>query len=253
MIFMCLVCDSQVVVVYCNKMLHISWSCQLCFPHIAVRLQQQSCSVKCNTHSLFSADTGELWFENALDYEEWCDTNFTATVRACDMGPLGENRLVCLNESWFQERCSDTVTIQACLQGVDDNPPVCPNILKQCIPEQDYSSPNRLQIIQINCTDADSSCPNSPPTPFTYTIDSVVVYELSSGQQLNAADVSGLFEVDSNGFLWVIGDIDREGREDVHNDEYLVHMTVTDDAPAPHSTTVGVSLWCSIQGSTSVG
>lgn len=192
-----------------------------------------------------SADTGELWFENALDYEEWCGTNFSATVQACDMGLLGENRFVCLNESWFLERCSDTVTVQACLQGVNDNPPVCPHILKQCIPEQNYSSPSQLQVVRINCTDADSNCPNSPVTPFTYTIDSVVVYEVSDGQQLNPETVNGLFDVDSNGFLQVIGNIDREGREDVHNDEYLVHMTVTDGAPTPHSTTVGVSVWCS--------
>ena len=159
------------------------------------------------------------------------------------MGPLGENRPVCLNESWFQERCSDTVTIQACLRGVNDNPPVCPNILKRCIPEQDYNGINRRQILQINCTDADSSCPNSPATPFMYMIDRVVVYEVSDGRQLNEAEANGLFEVDSNGFLWVIGDIDREGREDVHNDEYLVHMVVTDGATPPLSTTVGVSLW----------
>ena len=159
------------------------------------------------------------------------------------MGPFGENRPVCLNESWFQERCSDTVTIQACLQGVNDNPPVCPNILKRYIIEQDYNGPNRRQILQINCTDADSSCPNSPATPFMYMIDSVVVYEVSDGRQLNEAEANGLFEVDSNGFLWVIGDIDREGREDVHNDEYLVHMIVTDGATPPLSTTVGVSLW----------
>lgn len=190
---------------------------------------------------LTSADTGELRFENPLDYEQWCDTSFTATVQACDMGLLGENRFVCLNESWFQEMCSNTVTVQACLQGVDDNPPVCPHILKRCIPEQDYSA-SQLQLFQINCTDEDSSCPNSPATPFTYAIDNVVVYAVSSGMQLSPAEVTGLFQVDANGFISVIGNIDREGREDVHNDEYLVQMTVTDGAaPTPHSTSVRVS------------
>ena len=189
-----------------------------------------------------SADTGELWFENPLDYEEWCDTNFTVTVQTCDMGPLGENRFVCLNESWFQEKCSNTCIVQACLQGVDDNPPVCPHTLSQCIPEQDYSA-GPLQLFQINCTDEDSSCPNAPATPFTYAIDNVVVYGVSNGMPLSPSAVTGPFTVDTNGFLSVIGNIDREGREDVHNDEYLIQMTVTDGAtPTAHSTSVRVSL-----------
>ena len=181
-------------------------------------------------HFLQTAISGELWLSESLDFEAFPGP-YSITVTVCDNGERGANLEFCAEES-FNKLCAvDPVDISVTVSNINDNPPVCPEIVHVCIQEGDYSG-RGIVVTTFTCTDADY--PVNPE--FTYSIDRVEVHNGGADPSLN-----GLFQVVPNsGTVEAIGVFDREIGDSIR-DEYLVHVVVSDTENPIQSTMMVVS------------
>ena len=177
---------------------------------------------------LFSAISGELWPAEVLDYEEYPGP-YRVDFRACDRGDQGVNRLTCGDES-HTVQCSTIHSVIINITNEADHPPVCPNVVNDCVLEDD-ANPIK-QILNLNCTDADY--PSDPE--FQFSISRVLTYD--------EEDVTERFRfADARGAIGVLESTTGLDREAVN--EYTITVEVVEihaGAITTVTTTVTVSL-----------
>ena len=179
---------------------------------------------------LFSAISGELWPAGVLDYEEYPGP-YRVDFRACDRGDQGLNRLTCGDES-HTVQCSTVHSIIINITNVADHPPVCPNVVNDCVLEDDTNP--ITQILNLNCTDADF--PSDPE--FQFSISRVITYDetdITGDGRFRIAPVRGAV-----GVLESTTGLDRE-----EVNEYTITVEVAEThagALTGLTTTVTVSL-----------